>query len=64
MSKYRVSIPWLCTFSVTVEAENEDAAVEKAYANATPTVCVHCVKEIQLGECNDNADPSAEEVKD
>jgi hypothetical protein len=50
MKKYKVKVPFLCSFSISVEADNEDEAVDKAFEDACPRICQQCGKDITIGD--------------
>jgi hypothetical protein len=42
MSEYRVYLTTTASFTVTVEAETEDEAIDLAYDEAPSSLCAHC----------------------
>lgn len=42
MPEFRVHMSTVSSFSITVEAEDYEAAIEKAYEERSPSVCVQC----------------------
>lgn len=57
MKTFHVSIPWHCTVFVTVHAEDEYLAKEKALREACASVCCHCSKKVEIGEINLDYEP-------
>lgn len=60
MAKYRVHLKTYASTSVTVEADDESDAIDKAYDESLPTICAHCAgwgKEYSL-ELGDEWEPS------
>ena len=60
LKKFRVSIPFFCSYFVTVEAEDEKKAVAKAVENAHPSICYHCSNQIEIGEMDDSCEITSE----
>ena len=52
MKKFNVAIPWSFTFSVKVEAQNEEEALEKA-CKQRPSVCHQCARDIEIHDRDD-----------
>ena len=62
MKTYNVSIPWHCSVFVTVEAEDEYLAKEKALNEACPKVCHQCSNRVEIGEINFDYEPEVYEA--
>jgi hypothetical protein len=63
MKKWHVRIPMYADAFYEIEAENEEAAIEKAYERHSPSICHQCSQHIELGEFDVSADPSAEDAE-
>jgi hypothetical protein len=42
MPKYRVYLQTVASTTIEVEADDEDAAIDAAYDQGTPTLCAYC----------------------
>lgn len=56
---YNVALPYYATVFVQVEASSREEAIEKAIEEASPSICCHCAREIELDEYNSDVEPSA-----
>jgi hypothetical protein len=54
MSKWNVCIPLDGSYTIKVETETEDEAIDKALEIANPSLCQHCAKHIDIdfGPCD------------
>ena len=63
MKKYRVGIPWHCTFLIEVNAEDEKEAKKMVRNSAEyPSLCHYCAEKIEIYEMNDDVDIYVEEI--
>lgn len=64
MAKYFVRIPVFADWLVTVEADNESSAIDKALKNFYPNLCHSCADLVELSEIDPAGDITAEEKND
>ncbi len=61
--KWLVRIPIYADVLIEVDADNEEAAIERGYETHHPTLCNHCSRRVELSEFDVSADASAEEME-
>jgi hypothetical protein len=65
MPKYRVYMQTTASTCITVDAEDEDAAIDAAYEYGTPSLCAYCSGYNQSHnlELGDDWEPSPDAVE-